>query len=243
MDDDADGLTNAEEISLGTDPLDPDSDNDGLFDREEVRLYKTNPNSSDHDGDGLSDYEEVNEWGTDPLDPDSDNDGYKDGQEVFSGYNPLGVGKLEGYDEDDLNDIVYTTYLDTIFSYTIERPITWVEIHDTNTEPIMYSEIKFLPDHTSAEFIEIRVVSVEANSSEDFINSLPTEYTWEEYNFKDMLAYRTPDRLKIMAYIEDPLNQDKAQVYQFSYVDSQISGAAYMAIYQNMLNTFSLNIQ
>jgi|GEM_PF-912166 hypothetical protein len=243
LDDDGDGLTNAEESDLGTDPLDPDSDNDGLFDREEVKLYKTNPNSSDHDGDGLSDYEEINEWGTDPLDPDSDNDGYKDGQEVFSGYNPLGPGRLDGYDEDNLDEIIYTSYIDSIFNYTIDKPVNWVEIYDTNTEPIMYTEIKFLPNPTSAEFISIRTVSVDAVGPEVFETTLPTEYIWEPYIFNDRPAYRTPDRLKIMMYIPDLLDQEKAQVFQISYSGSEISGAAYMAIYQNMLNTFSLNIQ
>jgi hypothetical protein len=243
LDDDADGLTNAEEAELGTDPLDPDSDNDGLFDKEEVRLYKTNPNSSDHDGDGLSDYEEVNEWGTDPLDPDSDNDGYKDGQEVFSGYNPLGPGRIEGWEEDNLNDIVYTPYLDSIFNYTIERPVDWVEIYDTNTEPVMYTEIKFLPDATSAEYIEVRVATAEAEVTDYFADLLPAPYNWEPYTFNDMPSYRDTDRLRVMMYVADPLDQSKVHIYQFSYVDSQISGAAYMAIYQNMLNTFSLNIQ
>ncbi len=243
LDDDGDGLTNAEESDLGTDPLDPDSDNDGLFDREEVKLYKTNPNSSDHDGDGLSDYEEINEWGTDPLDPDSDNDSYKDGQEVFSGYNPLGPGRLEGYDEDNLDEIVYTSYVDDIFNYTIERPVNWIEIYDTNTEPIVYTEIKFLPNPTSAEFIVVRTVSVEAIDPEVFETTLPTEYTWEPYIFNGKPAYRTPDRLKIMMYVPDTLDQNKAQVFQISYSSSEISGAAYMVIYQNMLNSFSLNIE
>ena len=55
-----------------------DSDGDGLFDREEVEVYHTNP-----------------------LNPDTDGDGYVDGfQEVDKGYNPLGPGRLL-----DLNNI------------------------------------------------------------------------------------------------------------------------------------------
>jgi len=71
IDSDQDGLTDEEEKSLGTNPNSPDSDNDGLFDREEVKVY-----------------------GTDPLNPDTDGDGYKDGDEVKNGYNPKGPGKL-----------------------------------------------------------------------------------------------------------------------------------------------------
>ena len=71
VDSDGDGLTDEEERALGTDPLNPDTDNDGLFDREEVRVY-----------------------GTDPLNPDTDGDGYLDGDEVKAGFNPLGPGRL-----------------------------------------------------------------------------------------------------------------------------------------------------
>ena len=71
IDSDRDGLTDEEETILGTNLVEPDSDGDGLFDREEVKVYKTNP-----------------------LNPDSDADGFTDGQEVAGGYNPNGTGKL-----------------------------------------------------------------------------------------------------------------------------------------------------
>jgi hypothetical protein len=71
IDSDNDGLTDAEEKALGTDPNNPDTDGDGLFDGEEVKVYKT-----------------------DPLNPDTDGDGFKDGAEVKNGYDPKGPGKL-----------------------------------------------------------------------------------------------------------------------------------------------------
>jgi len=95
LDDDSDGLSNAEEDRLGIDSLDPDTDNDGLFDREEVITYQTDPKSNDSDEDELSDYEEINIWQTDPNNSDTDDDGYLDGLEVANGYNPLGEGILE----------------------------------------------------------------------------------------------------------------------------------------------------
>jgi predicted outer membrane repeat protein len=69
-DQDGDGLPEAEEVTLGTDPNDPDSDNDGLWDGKEVTNYGTNPLKVDTDGDGYSDYYELIA-GTDPLDPES----------------------------------------------------------------------------------------------------------------------------------------------------------------------------
>ena len=94
-DDDFDGLNNGEERKLGTDPLDPDTDNDGLYDSEEVRTYQTNPLLDDTDNDGLSDHAEVIIYTTNPNNPDTDDDGFNDGTEVENGYNPNGSGKLE----------------------------------------------------------------------------------------------------------------------------------------------------
>lgn len=65
VDADFDGLSDAQEQGLGTDSTKPDSDDDGLFDRDEVKVYKT-----------------------DPLNPDSDADGFNDGDEVKNGYDP-----------------------------------------------------------------------------------------------------------------------------------------------------------
>ncbi len=91
-DKDQDGLLKKEEQQLGTDPNNPDSDNDGLKDGEEVNTYKTNPLKSDTDGDGLSDYDELMKYKTDPLKTDSDGDGLSDGEEILKfKTNPMNV--------------------------------------------------------------------------------------------------------------------------------------------------------
>jgi hypothetical protein len=51
---DGDGLSNAQELALGTDPRNPDTDGDGLTDGQEVALG-TDPLNSDTDGDGIPD--------------------------------------------------------------------------------------------------------------------------------------------------------------------------------------------
>lgn len=58
-DEDKDGLTNGEEDEVGTDPLDPDTDDDGLDDGLEVKVIGTDPKKSDTDGDGVTDGIEV----------------------------------------------------------------------------------------------------------------------------------------------------------------------------------------
>jgi len=92
VDTDGDGLTDDEEAVIGTDPLDPDTDDDGLLDGEEVQTHDTDPLDPDTDGDGLEDGDElVGADGTpftgdetDPTDADTDNDGLTDGEEVLT---------------------------------------------------------------------------------------------------------------------------------------------------------------
>ena len=82
VDSDGDGLTDDEELRIGTDPHNWDTDGDGLLDGDEVKTYKTNPLDPDTDRDGLKDGEEVVTYKTNPLDPDTDHDGLRDGDEV-----------------------------------------------------------------------------------------------------------------------------------------------------------------
>ncbi|MCB9792796.1 MAG: hypothetical protein H6741_08700 [Alphaproteobacteria bacterium] len=92
VDSDGDGLTNAEEAELGTDPELADTDGDGLSDLDED-LGGSDPLVVDTDGDGLTDYEE-SLAGTLATNPDSDGDGYLDGWEVAEGSDPANAGSL-----------------------------------------------------------------------------------------------------------------------------------------------------
>lgn len=81
-DSDADGLLDDEEITIGTNPFDPDTDKDGLKDGAEVHTHKTDPLNPDTDSDDLLDGNEVYKFKTDPLLRDTDNGGVADGHEV-----------------------------------------------------------------------------------------------------------------------------------------------------------------
>ncbi len=70
----------------------PDSDGDGLSDAAEAQLG-TNPDLIDSDNDGLTDFEEINIYHTNPSNPDTDGDKYLDGKEVRGGYDPNVAGK------------------------------------------------------------------------------------------------------------------------------------------------------
>lgn len=95
-DSDGDGLFNQDETSVyHTNPNVADTDGDGVSDGEEVYLG-TNPlaadapaASADRDGDGLFDTDESKTYGTNPDISDTDGDGVGDGQEIERGTNPL----------------------------------------------------------------------------------------------------------------------------------------------------------
>jgi hypothetical protein len=72
-DNDNDGIINS---------ADTDDDNDFLLDTQETS-FNTNPLNLDTDLDGITDWEEVRVQGTDPLDTDSDNDSIDDRLDAF----------------------------------------------------------------------------------------------------------------------------------------------------------------
>lgn len=75
------------------DPYPGDRDRDGIQDNEEEALG-TSTRDYDSDGDGLSDKTERDVWKTDPTNNDTDGDGFSDGIEILNGYNPNGEGDL-----------------------------------------------------------------------------------------------------------------------------------------------------
>ena len=129
-DPDGDGLLNVEELLNGTDPCDPDSDDDGINDGDELNRTvggqpaPTDPRDSDSDGDGLTDGDEIDTHGTDPLladtdadglednaeltagtdpsNPDSDGDGAKDGSEIGLGTDPLNPNSKPDFADDQI---------------------------------------------------------------------------------------------------------------------------------------------
>jgi len=113
-DTDGDGLDNAEEATLGTNPALVDTDSDGLSDYTEVRTTLTNPLLQDTDLDGIKDGVEVS-LGTDPLDVndpmnvDTDGDGLLDGAELFTHFTNPNLADTDGDGLTDFEEII--TYL------------------------------------------------------------------------------------------------------------------------------------
>ena len=96
VDSDLDGLDNDQEDQFGTDPLDTDSDHDGLSDYDEIFTHHTDPLSSDSDSDGMPDGWELEE-GFDPLSAqDADEDADSDNLTNLAEYK-LGTDPHEAY--------------------------------------------------------------------------------------------------------------------------------------------------
>lgn len=94
---DGDGLREVEEVSIGTDSLISDTDEDGLSDGKEQIDYKSNPLEVDTDGDGIDDSTEITE-GYDILVPEND----KDGDGLIDVMDP--IPDSADYDEDGFTD-------------------------------------------------------------------------------------------------------------------------------------------
>ena len=96
-DSDSDGLTNADEVTRGTNPIVADTDADGMNDSTDVfPIDPAETIDTDHDGtgdnadaddddDGLSDIDEINIYGTNPKLSDTDGDGLNDSVESNTG--------------------------------------------------------------------------------------------------------------------------------------------------------------
>jgi hypothetical protein len=132
-DPDDDWLDNYEEYQQGTDPTDPDSDNDGILDGDEVFIWNTEPMNWDSDGDEMSDGWEISYYPT--LNPtqfdanvDSDVDNYTNLEEYFLGSNPtiknaiVSSGSLFLYSSTSVRTIMH---FDVNFAYTYQIKIEY----------------------------------------------------------------------------------------------------------------------
>ena len=130
VDSDMDGLSDCVEITIGTDPMDGDTDDDGLIDGEEHNPAddtdgdgQNNANDEDSDGDGLFDGTEAGKdcdhpdtdpaamncipdgdggaTTTSPLDPDTDDGGVSDGDEDTNKNGVVDRGETDPNDGSD----------------------------------------------------------------------------------------------------------------------------------------------
>jgi len=153
-DSDDDGVSNLEEIVIGTNPGVYDTDGDGLNDGDEYFIHKTDPLMSDTDGDGASDYWEVDN-GYDPLSYDGlfevkKSAGVEDSAvsasvTLVGGGNPESLC-IEPVTVDGLLDETMKGYLGCAYSFSYEDEFQSATITmtfdagllDGNAEPTIY---------------------------------------------------------------------------------------------------------
>ncbi|MCR9246147.1 MAG: hypothetical protein NXI31_14045 [bacterium] len=113
---DSDGLADAAEFRLGTDPTNPDSDGDGLTDGSEIDIADgtgcPDPLVADSDGDSLADGVEVAQ-GTSPCDPDTDGDSIPDNIDPLP-TDPTGTESYLANDLRELSRLIRALPLSTI---------------------------------------------------------------------------------------------------------------------------------
>ena len=197
VDSDGDGLTDAEELTAGTNPLLADSDGDGFNDLLEVRLRAagfdpTFPDADcqqpsdqlDEDGDGLLHCEE-RFLGTNPRLNDSDADGVPDRFEFWAGTNPVVADTLSDSDSDgDRNGNEVTAHMDpqvddsadlsiSAYRYSLneqtQSAMPGQHCYDFSVENITLTPAQALPGSKPGQnFILLQLVSAPADSPEDY---------------------------------------------------------------------------
>ena len=112
LDWDEEGLSDSDEIKIGTDIFLPDTDWDGINDSIEVE-NGLNPlvqdTQEDYDSDSLTNLREIN-LGTNPVNNDTDSDGMLDGWEVYFGTDPFTNDRDADPDNDTLTNFEEYTY-------------------------------------------------------------------------------------------------------------------------------------
>jgi hypothetical protein len=139
LDVDGDGLSNADELSMGTDPYSADTDGDGLADGAGGKVATGDiPGAVDLDLDGFADGEQ--DYSTDPLLEDSDGDSFGDGVEVTNGSDPLDDTSFPIVADGDLNDDGLVNVVDVLLAQRIvtgQLPLTQDYLDRGDVAPLL----------------------------------------------------------------------------------------------------------
>ncbi|PIR07061.1 MAG: hypothetical protein COV55_01375 [Candidatus Komeilibacteria bacterium CG11_big_fil_rev_8_21_14_0_20_36_20] len=177
----------------------------------------------DSDQDGLTTEEEII-YSSNPRRDDTDRDGYKDGMEVQNLYSPIAPNDLLA------DSGLVTQYSNNVFGYSIFRPTIWIsQAADEKT-----SQILFLPDSESGEFISVEVV--ENNKQELPLSEWQQAFApgeFENYSLGGQAALRSVDGFEVLMAV----NQ---RIYRIVYTINELSGVHFATTFEMMLNSFNL---
>ncbi len=236
---DDDGLTNLEEINIGSNININDTDGDGIIDGDEVLLYQSNPLLNDTDGDGLLDFEEIFTYFTLPNSVDSDNDTLTDYQEIFTYFTDANNFDTDGDNLDDAWEVIHflnplvndssedadgdglTNYLEYIYNtdpWDMDSDddglSDGMEVNTYLTNPLL-SDSDF--DGITDDWEVYNGLNPNFDdSSIDYDNDLLTNF-WEYYYNTQPFNNDTdgdgmPDGFETIIFMLNPLNPDDASV-------------------------------
>ncbi|MDO4945617.1 MAG: cellulose binding domain-containing protein, partial [Ruminococcus sp.] len=179
---DGDGLSNIREFELGTKPFNPDTDNDGLTDGDEVNIYGTDPLKYDTDDDGISDGDEI-ALGTDPLSPTTD--GIADTERTF-------VQTIEA-DDDILEDIntEYNPYDLSLEITAAGNAHTSLTVQESGYSDSMFnwSILGICPELIYDNSCKVDEVVLKFKVDEEYIDNPNSEYAKENSEFEGIKRY------------------------------------------------------
>ncbi|MEN8192649.1 MAG: OmpA family protein [Bacteroidota bacterium] len=229
-DSDWDGLNDGEEIlKYNSNPLNRDSDNDGLNDHDEIKIYSTNPNNVDTDDDSIDDFEEVSNFKTDPVSNDTDKDKLTDSEEInLYKTNP---SKIDS-DSDGLSDYFEVTrhYTDPLRDDTDSDGLVdgaEVKIHQTN--PLNYDTDGGSVD----DKVEIERGTDPNNPADDKIQKATAPVVLEGLTFPSGKAEVTPQSEKALMDVYNTLKaHPDISVELRGYTDNSGSASANLDLSQ-----------
>lgn len=179
---DGDGLSNIREFELGTKPFNPDTDNDGLTDGDEVNIYGTDPLKYDTDDDGISDGDEI-ALGTDPL--SSTTDGIADTERTF-------VQTIEADDEilEDVNR-EYNPYDLSLEITAAGNAHTSLTVQESGYSDSMFnwSILGICPELIYDNSCKVDEVVLKFKVDEEYIDNPDSEYAKENPEFAGIKRY------------------------------------------------------
>ena len=229
-DSDWDGLNDGEEfITYNTDPLSRDSDRDGLSDHDEVKIYSTNPNKADTDGDLLNDFDEVSKHKTDPLSSDTDSDQLSDSEEVnIYNTDPMKADT----DSDGLTDYfeVMRHYTDPLRDDTdSDGLVDGAEIKLYQTNPLNYDT----DGGTIDDKVEVDRGTNPNDPSDDKIHKASTPVVLDGLTFPSGKAEVSPQSERALMEVYNTLSAYlKIKVELRGYTDNTGSASANLTLSQ-----------
>ena len=210
-----------------TNPLTPDTDNDGLLDGEEIFNYQTNPLNPDSDNDYLSDGYEILTSLTNPLDQDTDNDGMPDYWEINNNLNPLADDSSDDFDNDGLTNIEeyqLNTYADLLDSDNDGMPDGW-EINN-NLDPLANDSQVDIDEDGLSNLKEYQL-GTDMNNSDSDNDGVPDAYEYFGIFF-------TPDSFTVEDLYTVAVFGDEISVFSaYQYSASYTSGSEIVGVVQD----------